>query len=71
MTQSMSSGTLPRVTYYRAQSQPHVSHAESGKFTADAIAKYAADHHIAVDAVEKGSFKSNQGVPTGGQTEEI
>ncbi|MAD46619.1 MAG: hypothetical protein CMI02_19065 [Oceanospirillaceae bacterium] len=71
MTQAMSYGQLPRITYYRKQSAPHVSHAESGAFTSDAIQHYADTHQVPPDAVEKGRYLSGQGVPTAGQTEEI
>jgi ADP-ribosylglycohydrolase len=68
--QSMSSGRLTKVTYYRKQSA-HPTHAESGAFTAAAITAYANNNDIEESAVEKGPFKSNQGIPAGGTTEEI
>ena len=71
MTQKMSSGTLTAITYYRKQSKPHVDHKESGKFTADAKANYATKNSIAQSAVDAGTYKSCQGVPTGGTTENI
>ncbi len=70
MTQSMSSANTETITYYRQQSA-HPSHAESGQFTADAIANYAAFNHIEESAVVKGTYRSDQGVPTGGKTYEI
>lgn len=63
MTQTMRSGMLPATLYYRKQSQPHPSHAETGAFTNAAIAAYAATHAIALNAVEVGNFRSGQGVP--------
>lgn len=71
MTQKMSSGTKKAVTYYRKQSQDHVDHAESGKFTADAKSRYASDYEVDESAVEVGTYKSGQGIPTGGETVEI
>jgi hypothetical protein len=70
MTQKMSSGTKTATTYYRQQSA-HPSHDETGRFTTDAKANYATTHGVTVDKVEVGTFKSNQGVPTGGTTVEI
>ncbi len=70
MTQKMSSGALAATTYYRVQSA-HPSHDESSAFTFAAKADYAAAHNIAVAAVEVGAYKSNQGIPAGGNTEEI
>ena len=70
MTQKMSSGVLQATTYYRAQSA-HPSHDESSAFTFAATANYAAAHGIATAAVEVGTYKSNQGVPAGGNTQEI
>lgn len=66
MTQSMSSGTLPATTYYRKQSQPHVSHDESKAFTQAAITDYATANAIANDAVVRGRYMSGQGVPAHG-----
>ncbi|WP_028997594.1 hypothetical protein [Azohydromonas australica] len=72
MTQSMTSANTERITYYRKQSQPHVSHAESGAFTQAAIANYAQFNHIQPTAVVVGSdYRSGQGVPTGGKVYEI
>lgn len=71
MTQSMSSAKTIKITYYRAQSQPHVSHQESGAFTNAAIANYAQFNHLNPQDVEPGTFKSGQGVPTGGKVFEI
>ncbi|MES2162569.1 MAG: hypothetical protein V4476_15525 [Pseudomonadota bacterium] len=70
MTQKMSSGVLPATIYYRVQSA-HPSHGESGAFTNAATSDYATVHHIAVAEVEPGTYQSNQGVPTGGNTKEI
>lgn len=70
MTQPMSSGKLKKITYYRKQSA-HPSHTESGKFTSDAKAAYAKKNDISESAVEVGTYKSNQGVPTSGAVQEI
>lgn len=70
MTQKMSSGTLAAITYYRKQSA-HPSHEESGKFTQDAIDDYAQKNNIQADQVDKGTYRSDQGVPQGGNTCEI
>ena len=70
MTQKMSSGTLAAVTYYRKQSA-HPSHSESGKFTQDAIDDYARANNIPASDVDKGTYRSDQGVPQGGNTCEI
>jgi len=70
LTQKMRSGTEKAITYYRKQSA-HPSHDETGKFTQDAIKKYAEAKGVAESIVEKGKFMSDQGVPTGGETEEI
>ncbi|MDO8179723.1 MAG: hypothetical protein Q7U12_16005 [Undibacterium sp.] len=70
MTQKMSSGVLQATTYYRKQSS-HPSHAESGAFTIAAKTSYAATHGIAAANVEVGTYKSDQGVPAGGNTQEI
>lgn len=71
MTQKTSSGRLPAITYYRRQTQPHVSHVESGAFTQAAQVAYAATNHVAVGEVELGAYHSGQGVPTGGKVEQI
>lgn len=71
MTQCMSSGLLTKITYYRKQSNSHPSHEESGAFTTDAIADYATTNSIEKSAVEEGTYRSNQGIPSGGTTEEI
>lgn len=71
MTQKMSSGVKPAVTYYRKQSQPHVPHTESEAFTQDAVNAYAALNAVSAGAVEKGTYRSSQGVPTGGNTQLI
>lgn len=70
MTQKMSSGILQVTTYYR-KSSAHPSHEESSKFTRDAKQAYADLHGIEVASVEAGTYKSGQGVPIGGNTEEI
>lgn len=71
MTQKTSSGVLPAITYYRRQTQPHVSHVESGAFTQAAQLAYATAKQVPVGAVELGAYKSGQGVPTGGNVEQI
>jgi len=71
LTQKMSSGTLPAITYYRKQINDHPSHTETGKFTQDAKNNYATFNHIPVANVIEGAFKSGQGIPTGGKTYEI
>jgi hypothetical protein len=65
MTQKMSSGTRTPITYYRKQTQAHVTHKESGAFTQAAKTSYAATNNLTVGQVEAGTFKSGQGVPTG------
>jgi hypothetical protein len=70
MTQKMSSGILRATTYYR-KSSDHPSHQESSTFTINAKQAYANKHMIATSSVEEGTYKSGQGVPTGGNTEEI
>ncbi len=70
MTQKMSSGILKATTYYR-KSNAHPSHQESSTFTIDAKQAYADEHGIETSSVEEGTYKSGQGVPTGGNTEEI
>ncbi len=70
MVQSVESGTLGKITYYRKQTQDHVSHDESGRFTQDAQARYRTDKNLAgTAAVELGSYKSGQGVPSYAATE--
>lgn len=71
MTQSMASPNTVKITYYRQQSQPHPSHEESGAFTAAAKSNYASFNHISEGSVEVGTYRSSQGVPTGGKTYEI
>lgn len=70
MVQKMSSGTLKAITYYRKQSA-HPSHSESGKFTTDAKKAYAKARGVKESDVEVGTYKSGQGVPSGGETDEI
>jgi hypothetical protein len=73
MTQKISDqgGKCIPITYYRQQTQPHVSHDESGAFTQDAKQNYATFNHLNADQVVEGTFKSSQGVPTGGKVYEI
>ncbi len=71
MTQKLSAGIHPAVTYYRKQSQPHVSHAESGAFTTAAQNQYSLDYNVPVTDIELGRYRSGQGIPTAGLTEEI
>ena len=71
MTQPMSSPKTETITYYRKQSQPHPSHAESGAFTQAAKSNYATFNHISETDVIEGTYRSSQGVPTGGKTYEI
>jgi len=71
MTQQMSSPTTIPITYYRKQSQPHVSHQESEAFTHAAQQNYAQFNNIAPNAVVLGAYRSSQGVPTAGKTYEI
>ena len=70
MTQKMESGILTPITYYRKQSS-HPSHSESSKFTDDAKTDYATINNISKENVEEGTYRSNQGIPTGGETKEI
>lgn len=71
MTQSMSSGVLPVILYYRRQSRPHVTHAESGRFTTDATNAYATANNIAANIVVHGTYRSGQGRPANPNAEEI
>jgi len=68
MTQKMSSENTESVTYYRAQTSDHVAHGESEAFTSAAIANYAAFNHIDEGSVDVGTYRSGQGIPTGGKT---
>ncbi|MTD27134.1 hypothetical protein [Erwinia sorbitola] len=70
MTQPMSAGVHPKITYYRKQSA-HPPHDESEKFTADATSDYATTNGVNKDQVEQGTYRSNQGVPVGGIVQEI
>jgi len=70
MTQKMSSGVLKPITYYRGGGA-HPSHVVSSKFTTDAKNDYAATRGVAVGAVDEGTYKSGQGVPTGGECKKI
>lgn len=67
MTQPMQSGVKKKVMYYRKQTVPHPDHTETGKFTQAAIDTYCKDFNVQSDTVEKGAFKSGQGVPANGQ----
>lgn len=71
MTQKMSYELLTAVTYYRKQTVPHVSHIESEAFTDAAATHYGAANNILAANVDQGTYKSGQGVPTGGSTQEI
>jgi hypothetical protein len=71
MTQQMSSEKCSPITYYKKQSQEHVSHTESWAFTTAAKANYSAFNRVEVAKVVAGSYKSGQGVPTGGKTFEF
>jgi hypothetical protein len=68
--QSMSYGTLTKVTYYRVQSA-HPNHTETNKFTTDARNDYATANNVPAANVELGTFRSNMGVPTAGVTKAI
>ena len=65
MTQTLRSGTLPAKTYYKRQTNPHVTHEESRAFTQAARQNYATFNHIAEEQVEVGPYQSGQGVPQG------
>jgi hypothetical protein len=71
MTQKMSGGKAIPITYYRKQTQEHVSHTESGAFTTAAKANFATFNNLALGTVAEGSYKSGQGVPIGGKVFEI
>lgn len=71
MTQKMSSGIKKPITYYRKQSSKHVSHDESSAFTTAAKTAYATARNVAVNTVEEGVYKSGQGIPTGGDVEQV
>jgi len=71
MTQKMSSGIHVPITYYREQ-PAHPDHKkDSGPFSRDAKAAYVVARGVTADAVEVGKYMSDQGVPTGGECEEI
>ena len=70
MTQPMSTPNTTKITYYRKQSA-HPSHEESGAFTAAAKSNYATFNNISKNTVDEGTYKSSQGIPTGGKTYEI
>jgi hypothetical protein len=65
MTQKMSSGVKKAITYYR-DGGDHPSHETSSKFTKDAKNAYALARGVDVSTVEEGTYKSGQGVPSGG-----
>ena len=67
----MISGVLPRITYFRKQKVAHPTHLESTTFTSDAVREYEAANPLRVLGIEHGTYKKNQGVPTGGICEEI
>jgi hypothetical protein len=71
MTQKMSNAKCIPITYYRRQTQSHVTHMESGAFTQAAQQNYATFNALQVDEVEVGTFKSGQGVPTSGKVFQI
>lgn len=72
MTQKMedTNGKCIAITYYKKQSD-HPSHDESGAFTQAAKRNFATFNHISEGKVKVGSYKSGQGVPTGGKTFEL
>jgi hypothetical protein len=71
MTQKMSSGKCIAITYYRKQTQVHVSHDESGRFTQAAKGNYATFNNLQANTVVEGTFQSGQGVPIGGKVFEV
>ncbi|CNK45326.1 Uncharacterised protein [Yersinia frederiksenii] len=66
MVQSMESGTLGKIKYYRKQTTDHPSHTETGSFTQAAISAYATSKNINASEVRKGPFMSGQPVPDNG-----
>ena len=70
MTQSMSSGILAVIQYYR-KSSSHPSHDESSQFTLDAKAAYALANNVLPALVVEGHYRSGQGRPTNPNAEEI
>jgi len=63
MVLNASEGWNPAVKYYRKQSQPHVSHAESGAFSVAAQNDYAVTYNVPAVNVVLTSYRSGQGVP--------
>jgi hypothetical protein len=70
MTQTMSSGILTAIQYYR-KSSDHPSHKESSQFTVDAKATYAAANNILPVVVVEGNYRSGQGKPANPDAVEI
>ncbi|MBW5812051.1 hypothetical protein H0I54_07735 [Yersinia kristensenii] len=64
MVQSMDSGTLGKVKYYRKQTTNHPTHKETGEFTQAAKDAYASSHNIDAEQVEVGTFMSGQPEPS-------
>ncbi|AIN19357.1 hypothetical protein CH54_472 [Yersinia rochesterensis] len=64
MVQSMDSGTLGKVKYYRKQTIDHPNHKETGAFTQAAKDAYASSKNINAKQVEVGSFMSGQPEPS-------
>jgi len=68
MVQNMSSTVSNSTsTYYRLQSSPHVTHAESERFTNDAKAAYALSQRIQITQVQEGPYRSGQNKPAQGK----
>lgn len=61
--QTMRSGVLPSIEYYRKQKNDHPDHKESSAFTTAAKNAYANANGILPGAVELGPYQSGQGVP--------
>jgi hypothetical protein len=67
MTVNVQYESLPKKTYYRKQSSDHVSHDESGAFSADAKMNYVTFNHLTPNQAANVSvtgYKSGQGIPT-------
>lgn len=62
MTQSMSEGVNPSITYYRKQPH-HPNHVVTGAFTIAAQNTYAATFNVPIVNVIPGKYRSDQGVP--------
>lgn len=71
MVLNASQGWNPVVKYYRKQSQPHVSHAESGSFSLAAQNDYAATYNVPAINVVLTSYRSGQGVPKSAKAVQI